>query len=303
MDAGRRLHVEGPGILGRVSWRGHGPARPTSSDEHPPGAPKEGDRAKTPTVDLLTLPTLGRPMRNELSSEEPLSLLGITLRRASVSGRFFLVYGSAVSVLLGVSLVFTAGRGSFPSAFPLFLPIFGVMGSMGGLIVFTNDRTKGVLEYLLAYGFSPRRLFANVLVTALALASIVLAVGLGVGLGFYLARGYPFTPQLALALGLYAIPMTLASVAFAATVGVYWTALSSPRQGMSSPIGLVPFVGILPSVATLGIIIELGLSGRTSDPEVLTVLGTAIAAIAAIVLVLLSKIGTLLRRERMLSSA
>jgi hypothetical protein len=237
------------------------------------------------------------------SSEAPLSLLGITIRRASVIGRFFLIYGSAISVLLGVSLVLTAGPGVFPSAFPLFLPIFGVVGSMGGLVVYSNDRTKGVLEYLLAYGFSPRRLFATVVVTAVALASIVLVVGVGVGVGLYLAKGYPFTSHLALALGVYAIPMTLASVAFAATVGVYWTALSSPRQGLNSPIGLIPFIGILPSLATLGVIVELGLSGTTSGPEVIAVLAGAMALIAAVVLALLARIGTLLRRERMLSPA
>ena len=242
-------------------------------------------------------------MPPESSSEGPPSLVGITIRRASVSGRFFLVYGSAISVVLGVSLVLASGSGSFASAFALFLPIFGVVGSMGALVVYTNDRTKGVLEYLLAYGFSPRRLFANVLLATLALASIVLVVGVGVGLGLYLAKGHPFTSQLALALGVYAIPMTLASAAFAATVGVYWTALSSPRQGLNSPIGLIPFVGILPSLATLGVVVELGLSGRGSGSEVVAVLGGAVAVIAAVVLILLARIGTLLRRERMLSPA
>jgi len=242
-------------------------------------------------------------MRAARSSEEPPSLLAITIRRASVTGRFYLVYGSIVSSVLGVSLVLAAGQGSFASVFPLFFPIFGVMGSMGGLVVYANDRTKGVLEYLLAYGFSPRRLFANVLATALALASIVLAVGIGVGVGLYIAKGHSFTVELALALGIYAVPMTLASAAFAATVGVYWTALSSPRQGMNSPIGLVPFIGILPSLATLGVVVELGLSGKNSGSTTVEVLAGAMALMAVVVLVLLARIGTLLRRERMLSPA
>lgn len=242
-------------------------------------------------------------MRSGTSPEQPLSLLGITVRRASITGRFYLVYGSVVSVVLGLSLVLTAGNGSFVSVFPLFFPIFGVMGSMGGLVVYANDRTKGVLEYLLAYGFSPRRLFANVLATAIALASIVLVVGIGVGLGAYLAKGHPLTSRLALSLGIYAVPMTLASVAFAATVGVYWTALSSPRQGMNSPIGIIPFIGILPSLATLGVVVELGLSGRASGSETIEVLGIAMALMVTFVLVLLALIGRLLRRERMLSPA
>jgi len=237
------------------------------------------------------------------TSEAPLSLLGITLRRASVTGRFYLVYGSAVSVVLGASLALTGGGGSFASAFPLFLPIFGVMGSMGGLVVYANDRTKGVLEYLLAYGLSPRQLFANVIVTALALASIVLTVGVGVGVGLYIAKGYPLTSELVLGLGIYGIPMTLVSAGFAATVGVYWTALSSPRQGLNSPIGLIPFIGILPSLATLAAVVEFGLARGNSGSGVIGILGGAMVLIAAVVLVLLMRIGTLLRRERMLSPA
>ena len=220
-----------------------------------------------------------------------------------MSGRFFLVYGTGISVLLGVTLAAFSGSNSFPSAFPLFLPIFGVVGSMGGLVVFSNDRTKGVLEYLIAYGVSPRRLFANVLITSLVLASIVVSVAIGVGVGVYVAKGHGVSSYLALALGIYAIPMTLASAAFAATVGVYWTALSSPRQGLNSPIGLVPFVGILPALATLGTLVGLGLSGKSSTEVFLIVLGTAFGLIAIVVLVLLGMIGRLLRRERLLSPA
>jgi len=73
------------------------------------------------------------------------SLLSVTVRRASITGRFFLVYGTVITVVLGVILARVSGP-SFASSYPLFLPIFGVVGSMGGLVVFTSDRTKGVLE-------------------------------------------------------------------------------------------------------------------------------------------------------------
>jgi hypothetical protein len=62
----------------------------------------------------------------------------------------------------------------------------------------------------------------------------------------------------------YTLPMSYASQAFAATVGMYWSALSSPRQGLNSPIGLAPFIGILPTVATLGAVIALGIFGNDS---------------------------------------
>jgi hypothetical protein len=230
------------------------------------------------------------------------SLLSVTVRRASVIGRFFLVYGTVVSVLLGVLLAHFSGP-SFASSYPLFVPIFGVVGSMGALVVFTSDRTKGVLEYLMAYGYSPRRLFANVLLTTLVLVSIVLGISVSVSFGVYLAEGRTVTSTLAISLGVYAIPMTFACAAFAATVGVYWTTLSSPRQGINSPVGLIPFIGMLPALVTLFVIVAIALSGPVSTTTLLLVLGSGMGIVAIFVIVLLVSMGRLLRRERLLSAA
>ncbi len=236
------------------------------------------------------------------TSEEPPSLLGITVRRASLTGRFFLVYGTVLSLLLGVLLALFSGP-SFASSYALFLPIFGVVGSMGGLTVFTSDRTKGLLEYLIAYGYSPRRLFANVLLTTLVLVSIVVGIGTSVSLGVYFVEGNAATSTLAITMGLYAVPMTFACAAFASTVGVYWTALSSPRQGINSPVGLIPFIGILPALATLFSIVAFSLSRPLSSTTLLLVLGSAMGLVAIFVMVLLVSMGRLLRRERFLSPA
>jgi len=230
------------------------------------------------------------------------SLLSVTIRRASVTGRFFLVYGTAISLLLGILLAHFSGP-SFATSYPLFLPIFGVVGSMGGLVVFTSDRTKGVLEYLLAYGYSPRRLFANVLLTTLVLVSIVVGIGVSVSLGVYFAEGNTVTSTLAIGVGIYAIPMAFACASFASTVGVYWTALSSPRMGINSPVGLIPFVGILPALATIFVITALALSGPLSTTTLLLTLGSALGVVAIFVIVLLVSMGRLLRRERLLSPA
>ena len=230
------------------------------------------------------------------------SLLSVTVRRASITGRFFLVYGTAISVLLGVLLAHFSGP-SFSSSFPLFVPIFGVVGSMGGLVVFTSDRTKGVLEYLIAYGYSPRRLFANVLLTTLVLVSIVVVIGVSVSLGVYFAEGHTVTSNLAIGMGVYAVPMTYVCAAFASTVGVYWTALSSPRMGINSPVGLIPFIGILPALATIFVIVAMTLSGPLSTGTLLLVLGSAMGLVTIVVIVLLVSMGRLLRRERLLSPA
>jgi hypothetical protein len=230
------------------------------------------------------------------------SLLSVTVHRAWVTGRFFLVYGTVISILLGVLLAHLSGS-SFASSYPLFVPIFGVVGSMGGLTVFTSDRTKGVLEYLIAYGYSPARLFANVLLTTLVLVSIVVGIGVSVSLGVYFAEGHTATSVLAIGVGVYAVPMAFACAAFASTVGVYWTALSSPRQGINSPVGLIPFIGILPALATVFVITALAVSGPLSTTTLLLTLGSAMGVVAIFVIVLLVSMPRLLRRERLLSPA
>jgi len=241
-------------------------------------------------------------MSTSRGEDDSRSLLSATVRRASVTGRFFLVYGTVLSLFLGVLLAHFSGP-SFSSSFPLFVPIFGVVGSMGSLVVFTSDRTKGVLEYLIAYGYSPRRLFANVLLTTLLLVCIVVGVGVSGSLGVYFAEGHTVTSNLAIGVGVYAVPMAFACAAFATTVGVYWTALSSPRQGINSPVGLIPFIGIIPSLATLFVIVAMSLSGPVSTDTLLLVLGSATGLVALFVLILLVSMGRLLRRERLLSPA
>jgi hypothetical protein len=238
-----------------------------------------------------------------LVSEEPLSLLGITIRRSIVVGRAMLIYGTAMSLLLAFALSFSSANG-FSGGFPIILPIFASVGSMGGLTVFSGDRLKGVLEYLMAYGVSPRRLFLNVLLASLVLVTIVVAIALGVGLGLFLARGNAITDVLALLILFYTLPMSYTSAAFATTIGMYWSALSSPRAGMNSPVGLAPFIGILPSIATLGGIVALGVLGIvTSASSFIIVTSISLALIVTVVVVLLGMIGRLLRRERLLSQA
>ncbi len=237
-----------------------------------------------------------------MNSEAAPSLLGVTMRRSFTTGRFFLGYGSVISVVLGLSLALSPGS-AFASTFPFLLPIFVVVGSMGAMVVFTNDRIKGVLEYLLAYGYAPRRLFVTFLFAALALSAVVLSVALAAGLGVYLIRGHPFTTQLATLLVLYAIPMSIVSSAFAATVAMLWTSLASPRAGMNSPIGLIPLIGILPSVLTLFLLTALAAAGIFSPTELLFIAAGVVGAVAVIVVALLRTLSRFLRRERLLSPA
>ncbi len=231
------------------------------------------------------------------------SFLGPTIRRSLRSGRMVLVLGTAWSVILGVSVAIGSGSG-FASSFPLILPIFGSIAAIGALTVFTSDRTKGVLEYLMAYGTTPRRLFTNFILAALASISIVLVIAVGASVGAYVAWGNRIsTSLLLLLLGVYAIPMSYVSGAFATTVGMYWSALSSPREGMNSPLGIAPFLGVLPPLAALVLVGVFGATIGLTTAGFLLVTGAALTVVALTVLYLLANIGHLLRRERLLSNA
>ncbi|MCI4318603.1 MAG: hypothetical protein L3K23_00500 [Thermoplasmata archaeon] len=236
---------------------------------------------------------MGLPLRTDGAPD----LLWLTVRRSIALGRLYLVVGTAYLVLLAVATSFTGGT-TFAVVSTLFLPTFVVVGSLGGVIVFTSDRQKGVFEYLLAYGLSPRRLFENILAATLILATIVVATSVAVDVVVLAAAGHPVPLALIVGLGVYGLPMGYGSAAFTAMVGMYWTALSTPRQGMSSPIGVLPLVGIVPSLATLAAAFAFGI---TDGASFYLVVGLAVAIVGGVVVVLLTLIDRLLPYDRFLS--
>lgn len=233
------------------------------------------------------------PGRGELPS-----LLSTTFRRCLTLGRLYLGIGLGYSIVLTLVLS-VSGESSFVSALPTVLPIFGVMGSMGGMMVFSNDRLKGVFEYLIAYGVSPRRLFANTMLASLGVMSIQVGVSVALGLGLALVQWHTIPVALWGLLVLYSVPMSYASAALACMAGMYWTVLSSPRAGMNSPMGLMPVVGIAPPVMTL---VGVGVIAATyGTGAVVIVLGVAVVVVSAVTLTLLAQVGRLLRTDRLLS--
>lgn len=227
------------------------------------------------------------------------SLLRSTVRRAAVTGRIYLFAGTGISCFYGVVLGGVSGP-SFGSIFPLLLPVVAVVGCLGAMTVFTSDRIKGVFEYLLAYGVSPRTLFFNALVAGMLLETIVLGVTTAVSLSAFALGGNRFTEPLALGLATYAYPMAYASTAFCMALGMIWTTLSTPREGLNSPIGLVPIVGVIPPLGTL----LLSAVVSVADPRAIYVATFApMVAIAIAVAATLGSLDRLLRRERMLSPA
>jgi hypothetical protein len=180
------------------------------------------------------------------------SLTAVTFQRGISAGRYYLAIGTLVSVILTVTLLRSAhGSTVFALTFPLEIPLFASLGAMGGMMLFVSDRAKGVLEYLIAYGMRPNVLFANYLLTTVGLSTLVTGASLAVGLVGYIGTGNSVSTDLAEAILGYTIPMTYASSLFAATAGMIWSALSSPRMGLNSPVGLTPTLGVAPPLVVL----------------------------------------------------
>ena len=222
------------------------------------------------------------------------SLLGVTIRRSLVVGRISLLIGTVMIVFY--SAAFGFGGPLFTSIGTVLLPIFAVTGGLGGATVFSNDRMKGVLEYLVAYGLTPRRILFNVLVAGLVQVTIVLSVGVAAGTVTYLLSGYALTAQLPLALLGYTFPMSYLTVSMMTIIGVFWTSLSSPRAGMNSPLGVLPLIGFVPT--TIGLVLALALSAYA----VQILLGIEVA-LAVVVFQLILRTDRLMPPDRLLSSA
>ena len=224
------------------------------------------------------------------------SLLFVTLRRGAVAGRLYLIIGVAVSLILTIALLRTAhGASEFVSIFPLEIPLFASLGATGGLMLFLSDRSKGVLEYLISYGVQPRSLFVNNLLVAVALTTIVLGGSLAVGLIGFWAAGNAFPTDLENAILGYTVPMAYASALFATVGGIIWSALSTPRAGMNSPVGLAPMLGIAPPVLVL-VVAE----GVDKSAYYDVTVGAALGFLALVALLLVAS-SRLIGRERYLS--
>lgn len=223
-------------------------------------------------------------------------MAGTTIWRTIFIGRLYLGIGSGMVVVLSLILLSVPRAAiEFPMVFPLEIPLFAILGSTGGLMTFASDRTKGVFEYLIAYGIPPRNLFFNGLISTIAMSSIILGVGLGVGLSDAALHGVALNLTLFQGLAYYAVPVSYAGALFTSTVGMIWSAVSTPRTGINSPVGIAPLIGIGPTI----LVLVLAESAPASEYYYITT-GAAVL-ILALVIGLLALSARLMGRERFLS--
>lgn len=201
-------------------------------------------------------------------------------------------------MLLGIPLLWAGATpevAAFTRLVPIQIPIFSAFGSLGGLAIFVSDRTKGVYEYLLAYRIRPRSLFTNGLLATTVAAGITVGLSLLVVVGAATARGVAITADLEEAIFLYALPMSFASAWFMAIVGMIWSSLSSPRTGLSSPVGMAPMIGVAPGAFVL----VAAEAFPASAYDYITRLSALVLMLAVVLLLALSS--RYLGRERFLS--
>jgi hypothetical protein len=218
-----------------------------------------------------------------------------TIRRSILIGWRFLVIGTAMAMLLSIVLLVGRHSSAFVTVFPLEIPLFAVLGSTGGLMTFTTDRTKGVFEYLIAYGIRPRSLFADGLLATLAMSAIILGLALLAGLGAAVSQGVVLTDGLWKTIAFYTVPMSVAGGLFVSTIGMIWSSVSTPRTGLNGPVGIAPMFGIGPTVLVL-------IAAETAPPsEYYYITLGAAGAIILVVIALLGGSARLMGRERFLS--
>lgn len=226
------------------------------------------------------------------------SVTAITFKRGLAAGKLYLGIGLLISLILTITLLRSAkGALVFETTFPLEIPLFASLGATGGMMLFVSDRSKGVLEYLIAYGMRPSSLFVNGLLTTMGLSTIVLGTALAVGIGGYLALGNSMSTDFQNAILGYTIPMTYASSLFAASCGMIWSTLSTPRVGMNSPSGVAPILGVAPPI------LVLILAETVDKSQYYYVTVGASVGFVALVAVLLVTSSRLMGRERYLSPA
>ncbi len=224
------------------------------------------------------------------------SLVGTTVRRTILVGRVYIAFGVGASTLVAIALLVAGSQGTtFELGFAVLLPLFATVGSMGGLLTFSNDRTKGVLEYLIAYGVRPLTLFLNGLLCTAAATAIILGLSLPIGLGLATAWNVALSVDFLTIFLFYTVPVTFASALLAATAGMIWTTVSTPRAGMNNPVGLAPLIAILPTI------LVIILASIVGSSEFFAVTDGASVAIIAAVVSFLALSGRLMGRERFLS--
>jgi hypothetical protein len=234
------------------------------------------------------------------------SLFYTNFRRALNFGKVYVIIGMLLPILFTVELSAANSAAKAASAssapilgeiYPLLLPMFVVLGSVGGLMIFASDREKGVYEYMLAYGVDVSTIFWSIIVASMGIVTLVLSVSLVITVVSLAATGGALTVVFGELILLYTIPLSYAATMFMSMAGMLWSQLTSRLPGVNSPIGVAPILGIAP---VLAVFLVVTASGAT---DILYVVGGVSIAMVWAVVAMASIANRKMQRERFLSNA
>ncbi len=208
-----------------------------------------------------------------------------TLVRAVRYGKMYLVISIALPILVAAEFAFVPTKSgvNLLSLYPLILPLFIVIGSMGGLMIFTSDKRKGVYEYLMAYGADASTIFYSILIATLGLALIVLTASLAIMAAVFLIAGISISLEVIEELLLYTLPLSFSAPVFMAMSGMIWSALSTRVTGVNSPVGIAPMLGVVPVIAVFVISAIMGPAESIYVAAIVSVLIIAITIMTGLI--------------------
>jgi len=228
------------------------------------------------------------------------ALFYTNFRRALSFGRIYLVIGMFLPLLFAVQVSAAGGKAGasvLDQIYPLILPVFVVLGSLGALMIFSSDKDKGVYEYLIAYGVDASTIFWSVIVATMGIVTLVLAVSLAVTIAALAATGGALSVGFGELILFYTIPLSYAATMFMSMAGMIWSQLTTRVAGVNSPAGVAPLLGIAPVLAVFLAATQVG-----SGDLLYLVGGVSVAMIWAVV-VMASVANSRMQRERFLSNA
>lgn len=193
------------------------------------------------------------------------------LRRSLASSKVYIVIGLVLPMLF-TGLLYYEGRSLSPSAIqtlydlpgnagggavllsvllPSMIPLVVVIGTFSPLLLFVNDRSRGVYEYLLALGKKPSDIFLGLVISVISIASFLVAVPLAVAAALIYVSGPVLLPGFMVEAAIYVVPMSLIAPLFITGIAATWVSLTKRMQFVNSPIGVAPLFGLAPIVLVL----------------------------------------------------
>jgi hypothetical protein len=233
------------------------------------------------------------------------SLAYTDFRRAISFGKIYLIISIVIAPLYSIIFTFIPSNQASTTVVPviatelpaLMLPIFAILGSLGGLMIFASDKLKGVFEYLIAYGVDTATIFWATVLATVGLVSIVLGISLSAMTAILLISGKGLSFAFVETAIFYAIPISYTGAMFTSMAGMIWSSLTTRRAGVNSPVGIAPILGIFPVLAVL--ILSSVIGPELFVPFVSGVSLALVAVVAAMIFVSNKKMA----RERFLSNA